>query len=304
VNCLRPVVLVLAAVLTATACGAGSAPFSPSPSGSGGILTVPEMKIALLDRFGELWFCDPDEYPVPRGDEAEQARLHFPEIAADEETLQAIVDWIETERIGAFTPEQQLHIYQAWKILNAIELVDAGGGRFRFEILTKSAQSPEGGLRTVGTIDRAGTIEVQAQRPDGEPACPICLARGVRIDTPSGPVAIETLRTGALVWSLDRRGRRIPARILRTGSSPVPADHRVVRLALADGRSVTASPGHPLADGRRMRELSVGDLVDGSPVVATALEPYRGTRTFDILPAGGTGAYWAGGVLLGSTIAG
>jgi hypothetical protein len=31
--------------------------------------------------------------------------------------------------------------------------------------------------------------------------------------------------------------------------------------------------------------------------------PYDGTRTYDLLPAGATGTYWANGVLLSSTLA-
>jgi hypothetical protein len=36
--------------------------------------------------------------------------------------------------------------------------------------------------------------------------------------------------------------------------------------------------------------------------VPAAREPYGEPRTFDLLPAGGTGRYWVNGVLLGSTL--
>jgi hypothetical protein len=301
---MKRVTLLLAVplLLLVTGCAGGGTP-SSSPPGSGGELSVPGLKVALLERLGELWFCDPDEYPVGR-DEVGQARLRFPEIAADETTLRAIVDWIEIERVGEFTPEQQLLIYRAWKVLNAIQLTDIGNGRHRFDILTKAADAPEGGLRTAGIIDASGAIEIQQQEPAGEPACPICLARGTRIATPHGEIAVEDLRVGDLVWSVDASGRRAAVPVARTGSTLAPLGHRVVRLDLADGRSVTASPSHPLGDGRRMSEISVGDVVDGSPVIAVVLEAYQGTRTFDILPRGATGRYWANGVLLGSTIGG
>jgi len=299
--------IILAALVASTAaCGSGASSPSPtivpSPSPSGDPLTDARLKFALLDRFGELWYCDPDEYPVSRGDEAEQAALHFPEIAANEEVLQAIVDWIEMEQVGAVTPEQQLFIYQAWKLLNAIVLTDSGDGRYRFDILTKSANAPAGGLRTAGVIDRFGGIEIERQEPSGEPACPICLARGTRISTPDGEAAVEELRIGDLIWTLDASGRRIAARLVAAGSAQVPTTHRVVRLVLADGRSVSASPGHPLADGRLAGEIHAGDLVDGSRVVSAELVRYGGTHTFDILPAGPTGVYWANGVRLGSTL--
>jgi hypothetical protein len=65
---------------------------------------------------------------------------------------------------------------------------------------------------------------------------------------------------------------------------------------------VTASQGHPLADGRRLGELRVGDLVDSSRVVEADQIPYSGVETFDLVASGPTGAYLAGGIPLGSTI--
>jgi hypothetical protein len=76
----------------------------------------------------------------------------------------------------------------------------------------------------------------------------------------------------------------------------------VVRVTLADGRAVVASPGHPTADGRRVGELNPGDLLDGSRILAIDLLPYAGD-TWDLLPLSSTGEYWANGVLLGSTLA-
>ncbi len=92
------------------------------------------------------------------------------------------------------------------------------------------------------------------------------------------------------------------AEVVAVGTTPVPAWHRVVHLVLADGRSLIASPLHPLADGRLLGAISPGDLVDGSTVVSAESEPYDGGATFDLLPAGPTGTYWADGVLLASTL--
>jgi len=77
------------------------------------------------------------------------------------------------------------------------------------------------------------------------------------------------------------------------------ADHR----GLADGRELLASPGHKTADGRVLGSLAAGDRLDGSTIKLWELVPYSGDRTYDLLPAGATGAYWANGVLLGSTLA-
>ena len=47
--------------------------------------------------------------------------------------------------------------------------------------------------------------------------------------------------------------------------------------------------------------MRVGDILDGGRVVAVTLLPYRGV-TFDLLPAGPTGAYVADGIVVGSTL--
>jgi hypothetical protein len=75
-----------------------------------------------------------------------------------------------------------------------------------------------------------------------------------------------------------------------------------VVLTLIDGRVVRVSPGHPLVDGRRVASLRPGDELDGTLVRSVTREPYSG-ETHDVLPAGATGAYWANGVLLRSSLA-
>jgi hypothetical protein len=76
----------------------------------------------------------------------------------------------------------------------------------------------------------------------------------------------------------------------------------MVHLTLADGRQLWASPGHRVADGRQLGTLAVGDVVDTSRVSGWELVPYAGDHTYDLLPAGPTGFYWANGVLLSSTL--
>jgi hypothetical protein len=72
---------------------------------------------------------------------------------------------------------------------------------------------------------------------------------------------------------------------------------------LSDGRELHASPGHPTADGRALGDLQAGDLLDGAYVVLMERLPYDGIATFDLLPSGDTGLYWANGILMGSTLA-
>ncbi|MDE3113900.1 MAG: Hint domain-containing protein [Chloroflexota bacterium] len=189
-------------------------------------------------------------------------------------------------------------------MLNALRLdVVSGGYHFAIRVSTSGSPTATQGIVLVdGTIDPFGRISVASRTPSGPPMCPICLARGTRIATPHGDVAVEDLRVGDVVWTLDAGGRRVAAPLVDIGSMPVPPTHEVVHLALDDGRSVFASPGHPTADGRHVGDLVVGDELDGAHVTSTERVPYAGGATFDVLPAGASGAYWADGVLLGSTL--
>jgi len=221
---------------------------------------------------------------------------------ADAEAFEALTAKLGFDPAGDFTDDQKLEVYRTWKVLNAIALDPVGNDRYRFDYL---AQPPEGvaeGTRTSGTITATGEITVEQQATAGEPICPICLARGTLIDAPDGRVPVETLRIGDPVWTLDADGVRARGKVNALGSMTAPAGHRVVRLVLADGRTVTASPGHPLADGRRLGDLRTGDVVDGSRVVSADLIAYDDARTYDIAVSGPTGTYLVDGVPLGSTL--
>jgi len=73
-------------------------------------------------------------------------------------------------------------------------------------------------------------------------------------------------------------------------------------LVLADGRELWGSPGHPLADGRPVGQLRPGNLLDGVKILSTSRVLYGQPATYDLLPAGPTGMYWANGILMSSTL--
>jgi hypothetical protein len=228
---------------------------------------------------------------------------------ADAETWTALMAHHPIIQIAIYPPppltgEQLLPLYRDWKMLRAITLTPSGGAFTFSQRFTPPGSS--GGAKTAtlieGTIDRAGRITVRTRTPNSFVNCPICLARGTRIATPSGDVTVEDLKLGDLVWTTDATGARVAAPLVETGTTPVPSTHRVVHLVLADGRMVNVSRGHPTADGRRVGDLAPGDLYDGAIVTNAELVPYAGGATFDVLPAGATGMYWANGVLLGSTL--
>jgi hypothetical protein len=132
---------------------------------------------------------------------------------------------------------------------------------------------------------------------------PICLIAGSLISTPAGDVPVQDIRVGDAVWSTDLQGNRIRASVSEVGHAMAPPGHLVVTVALADGRSFTASLGHPTPEGVPVGDLQIGDPLDGSRVVSTKVSTYSG-YTYDLLPSGPTGTYYVGGVLLRSTLGG
>lgn len=130
-----------------------------------------------------------------------------------------------------------------------------------------------------------------------------CLSVTDRIGTPTGSVPVAQIKPGMHVWSTDRRGRRISVKVLRVHHTAVPSTHLMVRLHLADGRTVLASLGHPLPSGQAIKTLAVGQRFEGTRVVSDARVRYGRPYTYDLLPAGPTHTYYADGVLLGSTLA-
>lgn len=275
------------------------APPTPIPTLPSSTLSPTELKYKLLDQFPDFFFCDPDFYPIAHDDETILAQQRFSELQANQEEFQVILSHNNLAGVTMFTDEQKLLIYREHKKLNAIYF-ELTGDKYQFQIQTGS-EGQQGRFIT-GTIDGNGSIEVQKQEP-GFPTCPICLAAGTLIDTPRGPVSVENLRVGDSVWTMKGSGERVSGSILRTSRVPVPASHQVIHVTLSDGRELWASPGHPTANGKMLGDLRVNDLLDGARLIKVERLHYAGTATYDLLPSGSTGFYWANGILMGSTLA-
>jgi len=82
----------------------------------------------------------------------------------------------------------------------------------------------------------------------------------------------------------------------------VPETHIMHLLTLSDGRELLVSGGHPTADGLDIDILTPGETFDGAEIQSVEKVPYEAGFTYDLLPAGETGCYWANGILLGSTL--
>jgi len=272
---------------------------TPIPPLSGG-LGPTELKYRVLAEFPDFFFCDPDYYPIAREDEGVLARQRFPEIQANAEEFNTILAHNNLTGITDFNDDQKLLIYREHKKLNALYF-EVSGSSYKFQLQEAREEGGSGELIT-GLIDGQGNITVQ-QREQSFAACPICLAAGTLIDTPTGSIPVQDIRPGTLVWTVDDSGARIAAPVIKTGKTVVPASHQVIHVVLADGRELFVSPGHPTADGRTAGSLQVGDSLDGVEIVSAERIPYTGYATYDLLPAGATGFYWANGILMGSTLA-
>jgi hypothetical protein len=135
--------------------------------------------------------------------------------------------------------------------------------------------------------------------PTGCTGC-VCASPDTPIATPSGERPIASLGEGDWVFSVHQgRVRAVPLlRVHRVRAE----HHRVVEARLATGASLRISPAHPTADGRTFQELRSGDFLDGVAIRGVSLIPYTHDYTHDILPDSDSGAYFASGVLVGSTL--
>lgn len=282
--------ILLMAIGSITGCRAETSPPAAEYS-------LPELKYIILASFEDVFWCDPDFYPVGRpGQEELNALEQFSAIRADGTEFSAILKHLDLPDKAGYTDEEKLLIYREHKKLTYQVETTPSGDMYRFTLRVKEGQ----GERIEGTVTPSGELKVSKREP-GFNTCPICLAGGTLIDTPDGPVPVEQLYEGMAMWTLDETGDRMMGIVLKTVMTPASACFQAVRVALSDGRNITASPGHPTGEEKVLGSYRVGDTLDGAVVMAVGYLDYSGF-TYDLLPSGGTGFYWADGILLRSTI--
>jgi hypothetical protein len=153
-------------------------------------------------------------------------------------------------------------------------------------------------VERIGCYDPA---QSEGTCPRGCPSC-VCASPDTPIATPIGERAIASLRVGDRVLSV-HHGRVVAVPILEIHQEPV-RNHRVVRVELTSGAVLEISAPHPTADGRTFGELRTDDTLGGVRIERVTVVPYSHLFTYDILPASDSGTYFAGGVLIGSTLGG
>jgi len=263
-------------------------------------LDAPELRYRILARFKEAFFCDPDAYPIGLSPDLVRKRglEVFLQIEKDQETFRAIAHHLGLSETARLSDEQKLSVYKEFKKLRGAVHLESSGNQYKFTVGLKERT---GDISVHGLVAQNGAITV-LKRENTFLTCPICLAAGTRIYTPDGWVLVQTMKPADRVWTLDAMGHKVIVPVLKTSASPVSLEHCMVPLVLGDGREVWASPGHPTADGRTIGQLEANGVYDGSWIKSSELIPYQHHQTYDLLPAGTTGLYWANGILLASTL--
>src|ERR1700704_2523781 len=119
--------LLLVAIF-AIACG--SALPAPAP-GSGGVLTVAELKYRVIEQVGSPYVCGP---PVARqGYEEDAAAAEFATIKADAETYRAILPHAHPAGDES-SLAYQVAVWREWQKLQAVRLTANGSGGFDFTV--------------------------------------------------------------------------------------------------------------------------------------------------------------------------
>lgn len=154
---------------------------------------------------------------------------------------------------------------------------------------------------TLGPSVTACFDRVNGTCPMGCNAC-VCAAPTTPIATPSGARPISELAVGDLVYSI-HQGRLSTVPLVEVHRQPVTGVHRMVEVVLEHGVTLHISPRHPTADGRLFADLTNDDTLDGVGVARASLVSYGEPYTYDILPDSDSASYFAGGVLIGSTLA-
>jgi len=131
--------------------------------------------------------------------------------------------------------------------------------------------------------------------------CPICLSGETKIDSPNGGIDVKQLSVGSKVYTSDNYGNKVVGDVIKVSKTKVDSRHKVMHIILKDKREIYVSPGHPTLDGRKVGDITAGDVLDNSKVVKSKLVLYNQDYTYDLLVEGNNG-YYANGILLGSTL--
>jgi hypothetical protein len=196
-----------------------------------------------------------------------------------------------------YSDAEKLAIYREHKKLSQIAILTPADNGYNFTLRVGKNQ----GQTLHGSISSDDIIKVTSTETSFN-TCPICLAFDTLIATPQVDIAVQNIQVGQLVWTQDLLGSRVVAAVLKTARTAVPEGFQILRITLNDGRTVSASPGHPSAEMKALSEYRVGDSLSGGRITGIEHLNYNAGFTYDLLPAGSSRFYWANSILLMSTL--
>ncbi len=286
--------------LTATPTPSPTPSPSPAPTATPGDLTEARYSV-IAALTGIVDFCDRDYYPVGSSTAEQQSAQEYVSAPPDADEYAVILRHLDLASTETLTDAQKLEVYREYKRLRAIGMTASGSG-FEFSTHETIPYTQQGGGTYLVTGTVSGATVTINQRTASPLVCPICLAQGTRIDTPNGPVSVQELQEGDAVYTENTQGKRIEGVVLKVTRRNAQPGQKIVHIVLDDGRQAWISAGHPLPDGRTIGQISVGDKIDGATVTNVDLKPYETEATYDLLPDGFTGVYWANGIPVKSTL--
>ncbi|MCB0839978.1 MAG: hypothetical protein KDD99_25085 [Bacteroidetes bacterium] len=130
----------------------------------------------------------------------------------------------------------------------------------------------------------------------------ICLHPQTMILTYEGEKEVQSISEGEYIWTLNECEEKELQPVIWTNQVKVPASHQLLDIAFENGQHLKVSPLHPDIQGNALKDLTIGSYLNGEKVVSIEMIPANIPATWDILPAGATGAYFANGVAIGSTL--
>lgn len=255
-----------------------------------------QLQLKLLRKHGLNW-CDGNAFPVYQPVSEEEIARQLAQYKVKNPSLfRAVQREFKIPQDREPTPKENEMTYSRFRRANAIALT-LKDDRYHFDFYAILPRQQ----KITGSIGKTGDIQIDQKTP-GRPRCPICLSASTRISTPAGPVQVTELRPGMQVWTRRADGKKQSEALLSVQKVPVPQSHQMLFLVLEDGRSLRVSPSHPDIQGRPLSDFKPGEMLDGSLIQSRKLVAYHAGFTYDLLPDGGTGHYWADGVLIGSTM--
>lgn len=133
--------------------------------------------------------------------------------------------------------------------------------------------------------------------------CPLkCLSSATFILTSAGKVNVKDLKIGMKIYTLSKKGVKELQPILKLSKIRVGNNQQIYHLVLDDMREVYLSPEHPTLLGKPAKSLQVGEMYDKSRIKSNTLVDYQDEFTYDLLPDGETGIYFANDIPLLSTL--